>query len=82
MSDGLRVLIEEMRGELRVLDTNVRASLAEQKRINDGFMKRLERVEDKAAALDKRLAVYSGGVLVIIFVIEIGSKFLMRCWGG
>lgn len=80
--DGIRLLIEEMRGELRVLDTNVRASLAEQRRINEGILKRLEKVEDKTSSLDKRIALYSGGLVVIIFLIEIGSRLFRHSWGG
>lgn len=75
--------LENLRGELKRLDTVVRMSMAEQRRINTDFFGALTRQAGQTQACDRRLdklqtklAAYTGGLMAIWLVFQILRTFL------
>ncbi len=84
MSDeaGVRLAVESLRGQMRRLDTVVRMSAAEQRRINTELGEKINAQADRAETLgnrldrlDNRLATYTGGMLAIWLLMQLATKF-------
>lgn len=84
MSDEaeVRLAVESLRGQLRRLDTVLRMSTAEQRRINTDLSEKINAQAERAEALDarldrldNRLATYSGGLLAIWLLMQLATKY-------
>jgi hypothetical protein len=76
--DELRLAQENLRGQLRRLDTVLKMSMAEQRRVNADLVAGLERislrVETCDARLDRlesRLATYTGGLFTLWLLFQV-----------
>ncbi|MGD8561233.1 MAG: hypothetical protein PVG03_01805 [Desulfarculaceae bacterium] len=81
--DELKVALESLRGEVKRLNTVLKMSMAEQRRINADLtaiiQRQAESLEDNESRLDKlqtRLAAYTGGLMALWFFFQIAQKFL------
>lgn len=81
--EDLRLTLEHLRGQLRRMDTVLKMSMAEQRRVNDCATAMLERQASRAEALDDRLdrlehrlATYTGGLMTIWVLFQVVPKFL------
>lgn len=79
---GVRLAVESLRGQLRRLDTVIKMSAAEQRRINDELSEKINTQADRAEALDtrldhldNRLATYTGGLLAIWLLMQLATKY-------
>lgn len=81
--DELRLAQESLRGQLRRLDTVLKMSMAEQRRVNAdlvaGLQRQSVRVEACDARLDRlesRLATYTGGLFTLWLLFQVVQTLL------
>lgn len=81
--DELRLALESLRGQLRRLDTVLKMSMAEQRRVNAEFTASLQRQADRVevgdARLDRlegRLATYTGGLFTLWLLFQVVQTLL------
>jgi len=81
--EELKVALENLRGQLRRLDTVIKMSLAEQRRVNGNAAQGLERLGCRVDGLDHRLdrletrlAAYTGGLFVLWLLFQVISTLL------
>ncbi|MFH1035267.1 MAG: hypothetical protein V1806_12230 [Pseudomonadota bacterium] len=81
--DELRLAQENLRGQLRRLDTVLKMSMAEQRRVNadlvGGLQRQTLRVEACDARLDRlesRLATYTGGLFTLWLLFQVVQTLL------
>jgi hypothetical protein len=81
----LKLALESLRGELKRLDTVVKMSMAEQRRVNSEMGLSLGRQTSLVEALDERLdrlhqrlAAYTGGLAALWVVFQVISRTLLR----
>lgn len=81
--DDLRLALEGLRGQLRRLDTVLRMSMAEQRRINADLATSLQRQAQEAQAVDSRLdrlegrlATYTGGLFTLWLLFQVVQTLL------
>ncbi|MCA1906505.1 MAG: hypothetical protein LDL11_07950 [Desulfarculus sp.] len=81
--DDLRLALENLRGQLRRLDTVLKMSLAEQRRVNADLAAVLERQAQRAEAsdarldrLEGRLAFYTGGLFTLWLLFQVVQTLL------
>jgi hypothetical protein len=81
--DELRLAQENLRGQLRRLDTVLKMSMAEQRRVNADLVASLQRlslrVETCDARLDRlesRLATYTGGLFTLWLLFQVVQTLL------
>jgi len=64
------------------LDTVVRMSLAQQKRINQecqGDIKELQgSTDERARAMERKLAYFAGGMAVLLIVFDLAARYLLK----
>ncbi|MCB2225716.1 MAG: hypothetical protein KQH53_03480 [Desulfarculaceae bacterium] len=79
----MKVALENLRGQLRRLDTVIKMSLAEQRRVNGETAAALERSGGRVDALDQRLdrletrlAAYTGGLFVLWLLFQVVHSLL------
>jgi len=84
--DDIKVEIEHFRGDIKALDTVVRMSIAEQRRINVQNRKLIEKLfdqdrenEEKISQINTKIGWFSGIIITLMAVIQ-GIKALIR-WG-
>ncbi|MCF8033863.1 MAG: hypothetical protein K9K66_17605 [Desulfarculaceae bacterium] len=75
--------LENLRGQLRRLDTVIKMSLAEQRRVNGEAAAGMERIGLRVDALDQRLdrletrlAAYTGGLFVLWLLFQVVNSLL------
>lgn len=78
MEADLRLALEGLRGELKRLDTVLKMSMAEQRRVNQQLGAALERqvqaaesLESRMERLQIRLSAYTGGVIVLWLIFQV-----------
>jgi len=83
--DELRLALENLRGELRRLDTVLKMSMAEQRRVNaemGGALGRqtslVESLDERLDRLQSRLATYTGGLAALWLAFQALSKTLLQ----
>jgi hypothetical protein len=81
--EDLRLAQESLRGQLRRLDTVLKMSMAEQRRVNADLVASLQRqslrVETCDARLDRlesRLATYTGGLFTLWLLFQVVQTLL------
>ena len=81
----LKLALENLRGELRRLDTVLKMSMTEQRRVNGELKGAIARqgqlVEAMDARLDRlhtRLAAYTGGLAALWLAFQVASRALLR----
>lgn len=81
--DELRLAQENLRGQLRRLDTVLKMSMAEQCRVNADLVAGLERQVVRVEAcdgrldrLETRLATYTGGLLTLWLLFQVAQTLL------
>ncbi|ADK86630.1 hypothetical protein Deba_3277 [Desulfarculus baarsii DSM 2075] len=77
------IAVESLRGQLRRLDTVLKMTVAEQRRVNAELTEKInlqaargEAFDARLDRLDNRLATYSGGLLAIWLLIQAADKLL------
>ena len=83
--DDLRLSLESVRGEVRRLDTILKMSMAEQRRINQEFTGALRRQaiqgESALSRLDRlntKLATYTGGVVALWLIFQVLARTILK----
>ncbi len=81
MEADLRLALEGLRGELKRLDTVLKMSMAEQRRVNQQLGAALERQAQSAESLESRmerlqirLSAYTGGVIVLWLIFQVVAR--------
>ncbi len=81
--DELKLALENLRGQLRRLDTVLKMSMAEQRRLNADLGAGLMRGQAQAEALDSRLgrlesrlATYTGGLFTLWLLFQVVQTLL------
>lgn len=81
--EELKVALENLRGQLCRLDTVVKMSTAEQRRVNGDLLAGIHRQTTKVEGLDsrldhleKRLAAYTGGLFALWVLFQIVQSLL------
>ena len=81
--EEIKVALENLRGQLRRLDTVLKMSLAEQRRLNADSATSLERVAGRVEGLDQRLdrletrlAAYTGGLFALWLLFQVVRTLL------
>lgn len=81
--DDQRLALESLRGQLRRLDTVLRMSMAEQRRINADQAAGLARQAEQSRAMDNRLdrlegrlATYTGGLFTLWLLFQVVQTLL------
>jgi hypothetical protein len=81
--DDQRLALENLRGQLRRLDTVLRMSMAEQRRINADQATGLQRQAEQSRAMDNRLdrlegrlATYTGGLFTLWLLFQVVQTLL------
>ncbi len=83
--DELKLALENLRGELRRLDTVLKMGMSEQRRINASLSGAIERQTGMVEALDARLdrlqtrlATYTGGLVTIWLAFQILARTIFK----
>ncbi len=81
--DELRLAQESLRGQLRRLDTVLKMSMAEQRRVNADLVAslqrqglRLEACDARLDRLESRLATYTGGLFTLWLMFQVVQTLL------
>jgi hypothetical protein len=81
--DDPRLALENLRGQLRRLDTVLKMSMAEQRRINAEQVIALQRQAEQSRAMDQRLdrlegrlATYTGGLFTLWLLFQVVQTLL------
>ncbi len=81
--DDLRLALEGLRGQLRRLDTVLRMSMAEQRRVNADLAAGLQRqaqaareADNRLDRLEGRLATYTGGLFTLWLLFQVVQTLL------
>lgn len=81
--EEIKLALENLRGQLRRLDTVLKMSMAEQRRVNAdlvaGLQRQTTRVEACDARLDRlesRLATYTGGLFTLWLLFQVVQTLL------
>lgn len=64
------------------LDTVVRMSLAEQKRINQGFSSAIKKLEgawdNRGRTMERKLAYFAGGLAVFLVFFDLSIRYILK----
>jgi ferritin-like metal-binding protein YciE len=81
--EEIKVALENLRGQLRRLDTVLKMSTAEQRRVNADLAAALERwggqvesLDQRLDRLDTRLAAYTGGLFALWLLFQVVRTLL------
>ena len=81
--EELRLAQESLRGQLRRLDTVLKMSMAEQRRVNADLVaclqrqaQRVETCDTRLDRLESRLATYTGGLFTLWLLFQVVQTLL------